>query len=104
MCAIAHCWQLSTVTKKKKMGKEEDYKKLMDDSEFKKGERVCKRLEQAGNNVLSARKMTLKTLRSLKKEVETSYDMSRKSIIGGTTGIMLKLWYHRIVLQCQECN
>ena len=68
------------------MGKEEDSQKLIDDPQFLKAEETYKRLEKALTKVLSARETTIRNLKKLKEEVEKSYDLSRKSLIGGTAG------------------
>ena len=68
------------------MGKDEDCQKLIDDPQFSEAERTYKCLEEALTEVLSARETTITNLKKLKEEVETSYDLSRKSLIGGTVG------------------
>ena len=68
------------------MGKDEDGQKLIDDPQFLKAEETYKRLEKALTKVLSARETTIRNLKKLKEEVEKSYDLSRKSLIGGTAG------------------
>ena len=69
------------------MGREEDCQKLMDDPQFKEAEKTYRSLQEALNDVLTARETTIKNMKKLNKEVETSYDLSRKSLIGGTTSI-----------------
>lgn len=68
------------------MGKDEDSQKLMDDPQFLEAEETYKSLEEALTEVLSARETTIRNLKKLKDEVERSYDLSRKSLIGGTAG------------------
>ena len=68
------------------MGKDEDGQKLIDDPQFLEAEETYKCLEKALTKVLSARETTIRNLKKLKEEVEKSYDLSRKSLIGGTAG------------------
>ena len=68
------------------MGKDEDSQRLIDDPQFSEAEEAYKSLEEALTQVLSARETTIKNLSKLKEEVEKSYDLSRKSLIGGTAG------------------
>lgn len=68
------------------MGKLEDGQRLMDDPQFKEGEKIYTSFREALTKVLSARETTITNLKKLKEEVETSYDLSRKSLIGATTG------------------
>ena len=74
------------------MGKEEEYQKLLDDPQFKEGEKTSKNLKEAIDNAMSARETTIKNLSKLKGEVETSYDLSRKSQIGATTGNQIEYY------------
>ena len=68
------------------MGKDEDSQRLIDDPQFSEAEEAYKSLEEALTQLLSARETTIKNLKKLKEEVEQSYDLSRKSLIGGTAG------------------
>jgi acyl-coenzyme A synthetase/AMP-(fatty) acid ligase len=68
------------------MGKDEDSQRLIDDPQFSEAEETYKCLEEALTKVLSARETTIRNLKKLKEEVEKSYDLSRKSLIGGTAG------------------
>ncbi len=66
----------------------EDEKKqtipLQDDPDFIELKQVGKELMREIYKVLGSRETTIKLLQQLKKEVEESYDKSRKALIGGT--------------------
>ena len=60
------------------------YKQLVEDPEFDDAIAVVTDLKQSLRNSLSSRKTTLANLRTMKQEVEESYDKSRKARIGST--------------------
>ena len=73
------------------MGREEDCQNLIDDPQFKQAMTTLSNLTGAIATVLSTRETTLRNLKKLKREVEESYDKSRKVLIGGTTGTVVGL-------------
>ena len=71
------------------MGREEDLQNLIDDPQFEQAMTTLNNLNGAIVIVLSTRETTLRNLKKLKREVEESYDKSRKALIGGTTGTVV---------------
>lgn len=57
---------------------------LSEDKEFYEASLTNDDMRQALNDAIVRRKQTIRTLEKLKKEVEESYDKSRKAQIGGT--------------------
>lgn len=68
------------------MGREEDYQKLINDSELEQATATFSNLNEAIATLLGSRETTIRSLKRLKHEVEESYDKSRKARIAGTTG------------------
>ena len=73
------------------MGREEDCQNLIDDPQFEQAMTTLSNLTGAIATVLSTRETTLRNLKKLKREVEESYDKSRKVLIGGTMGTVVGL-------------
>ena len=64
---------------------QDQYQRLIEDPEFKQAGETLNKLDSTVTNLLASRETTLINLRKLKRDVEESYDKSRKARIGGTT-------------------
>lgn len=71
------------------MGKEEDYQKLINDPKLEQATATFSNLNEAITTLLASRETTIRILKRLKRDVEESYDKSRKARIGGTCGTVV---------------
>ena len=86
-----------------------EIQKLLDDSKFEETSQTGKELIKTLQELLCARKLTLKNLHTLKIDVEESYDKSRKARIGGTvatvtgSGQLIKIQSNILLVHVYYC-
>ena len=71
------------------MSRGKEYKKFIEDGEFQEALDTLTDFKTAIRLLLTSRESSIRFLKKLKKEVEESYDKSRKARIGGTVGTVV---------------